>query len=324
MDKWQRIKFQPNLPLGNKGERVTASIEHTSLSKNAAKEGMVLLKNEGNTLPLAEGSKVALFGKATFDYVKGGGGSGDVTVEYITNLYEGFKKLDFNISVYEELATFYREYVAGEYKAGKEPGLMSEPSLPKGLLNKAIAYTDTAVISLCRFSGEGWDRSSGASNGEVYAEPWVGEYTIQSNALFEEGDFYISLAERALINTVKKSFKKVIIVMNVGGMVASDWFIDDEEINSVLMAWQAGMEGGQAMAELLCGMGNPSGKLVDTFAKRLEDYPSTYNFHESRNYVEYTDDIYVGYRYFETVPGAYEKANYPFGFGLSYTNFDWE
>ena len=100
-----------------------------------------------------------------------------------------------------------------------------------------------------------------------------------------------------------------------------DWFAEDDRIQSVLMAWQGGIEGGLAAAELLIGEGNPSGKLTDTFAKRLEDYPSTYNFHESDDYVEYTDDIYVGYRYFETIPGAGEKVNYPFGFGLSYTKF---
>ena len=109
--------------------------------------------------------------------------------------------------------------------------------------------------------------------------------------------------------------------MNVGGMVDTDWFARDDRIQSVLMAWQGGMEGGLAAAELLTGRGNPSGKLSDTFARRLEDYPSTYNFHESEGYVDYTDDIYVGYRYFETIPGAAEKVNYPFGFGLSYTSF---
>ena len=104
-------------------------------------------------------------------------------------------------------------------------------------------------------------------------------------------------------------------------MVDTSWFHDDAQIQSVLMAWQGGMEGGLATAELLAGEGNPSGKLSDTFARELNDYPSTYNFHESEKYVEYTDDIYVGYRYFETIPGAKEKVNYPFGFGLSYTQF---
>ena len=89
----------------------------------------------------------------------------------------------------------------------------------------------------------------------------------------------------------------------------------------MLLAWQAGIEGGLAVADILCGDVNPSGKLVDTFAGSFDDYPSSANFNESEDYVEYTEDIYVGYRYFETIPGAAEKVNYPFGYGLSYTSF---
>ena len=107
-------------------------------------------------------------------------------------------------------------------------------------------------------------------------------------------------------------------------MVDTSWFAYDDQIQSALLALQGGIEGGLAAAELLVGDGNPSGKTVDTFAKSLDDYPSTYNFHESRDYVNYTDDIYVGYRYFETIPGAAEKVVYPFGYGLSYTTFDVE
>ena len=120
------------------------------------------------------------------------------------------------------------------------------------------------------------------------------------------------------------TFKNVIVILNVGGMVDTSWFAYDNQIQSALLALQGGMEGGLAAAELLVGDGNPSGKTVDTFAKSLDDYPSTYNFHESRDYVDYTDDIYVGYRYFETIPGAAEKVVYPFGYGLSYTTFDVE
>jgi len=103
MNRWSRINFLPNLPLGENGQRVTASQEHTSLSKNAAKEGMVLLKNDNNVLPLDPGSRVALFGKGTVDYVKGGGGSGDVTVEYIRNLYEGLQSLGNRVEIFDEL-----------------------------------------------------------------------------------------------------------------------------------------------------------------------------------------------------------------------------
>ena len=319
--KWARVNYQPGVGLGENGERVTAGKEHITLSKDAAKEGMVLLKNDQHVLPLQAGAKVALFGKATFDYVKGGGGSGDVTVAYTRNLYEGIKALKGRISVYEELADFYRENVKEQYKAGRVPGMTIEPQVPQELLQKAKAYTDTAVISICRFSGEGWDRKSivETENKNIWASEE--EMARRSAEIFEDGDFYLTHAEQEMVNTVKQNFARVIVVMNVGGMVDTSWFHDDAQIQSVLMAWQGGMEGGLATAELLAGEGNPSGKLSDTFARELNDYPSTYNFHESEKYVEYTDDIYVGYRYFETIPGAKEKVNYPFGFGLSYTQF---
>ena len=307
MKKWRRILYHPNLPLGENGKRVTACPEHIELSKNAAKEGMVLLKNDGGLLPLGKGTKLALFGMGTFDYVKGGGGSGDVNVEYEVNLYEGFKKLNNHVEICEELADFYRDYIRNEiadtfYWPGQKP----EPALPDELCKQVRAYTDTAVISISRFSGEGWDRD------------------LKGHAVYEEGDFYLSSAEKAMVEKVKQYFPKIIVVMNVGGMVDTQWFFGDDAIQSVLMAWQGGMEGGTAAAELLCGIGNPSGKLADTFAKRLEDYPSTENFHESDDYVDYTEDIYVGYRYFETIPGAAERVNYPFGYGLSYTEFHWD
>ena len=305
MIKWRRILYQPNLPLGEDGKRVTACPEHILLSKNAAKEGMVLLKNDGGLLPFPKGTRLALFGKSTFDYVKGGGGSGDVTVQYITTLYEGFKKLGNYVQLEEVLADFYRDYVLQQYAAGKIPGMIPEPELPEELCQQARAFTDTAVITISRFSGEAWDRGS--------EEP----------GLFERGDFYLSEAEAAMVAKVTACFPKVAVVMNVGGMVDTQWFCGNDAIHGVLMAWQGGIEGGTAAAELLCGFGNPSGKLVDTFAKQLEDYPSTAGFHESEAYVDYTEDIYVGYRYFETLPGAAEKVNYPFGFGLSYTKFDW-
>ena len=323
MKKWQRVMFQPSIPLGDNGERVTASKSHRELSKNAAKEGMVLLKNNQKVLPLAKGSKVALFGKGSFDYVKGGGGSGDVTVEYITNLYDGMKTLKERVSVFEELSDFYRENVKSQYLGGAVPGMTVEPAVPEDLLKKARAYTDMAIITICRFSGEGWDRKSIVDTKNENLWEHEVDLTKKSAELFEDGDFYLTHAESDMVSKVKAHFDKVIVVMNVGGMVDTSWFVKDDKIQSVLMAWQGGMEGGLAAAELLCGMGNPSGKLSDTFASKLEDYPSTYNFHESEAYVDYTDDIYVGYRYFETIKGAADKVNYPFGFGLSYTSFIW-
>lgn len=324
MNKWSRIKFTPNLPLGANGERVTGSKTHIELSKNAAKEGMVLLKNDSNVLPLAAGTRVALFGKGTFDYVKGGGGSGDVTVAYIRNLYEGLKLQKDKISIFEELCDYYRSDIKKQYAAGAVPGMTIEPDVPVELLNKAKAYTDTAIISICRYSGEGWDRKSVVDPNNKALWDYERKMTEKSAELFKDGDFCLSVKEKEMVDTVKAIFKNVIVILNVGGMVDTSWFAYDDQIQSALLALQGGMEGGLAAAELLVGDGNPSGKTVDTFAKSLDDYPSTYNFHESRDYVDYTDDIYVGYRYFETIPGAAEKVVYPFGYGLSYTTFDVE
>lgn len=321
MDRWARAMYQPVLPMGKDGSRITACREHIQLSKEAAKEGMVLLKNQGNLLPLKKGSRVALFGKGTFDYVKGGGGSGDVTVAYTRSLYDGFQELKDEVSVFEELADFYREDVKKQRAEGRMPGMTVEPQVPEELLCKARAFTDTAVISICRFSGEGWDRTGRTENILNSVTNMDGGLAGQADRIFEDGDFYLSHGETALIEAVKMNFDKVIVVMNVGGMVATSWFKNDDRIQSVLMAWQGGIEGGLAAAELLMGHGNPCGKLADTFADKLGDYPSTATFHESEQYVDYIEDIYVGYRYFETIPGAMAKVNYPFGFGLSYTTF---
>ncbi len=321
MEKWTRVKFQPNLPLGENGERLTGSLGHIGLSKEAAKEGMVLLKNRRDILPLKKGTRVALFGKAAFDYVKGGGGSGDVTVAYIRNLYEGLKMQKDVVSIFEPLCDYYRKDVERQYAQGSVPGMTIEPEVPQELLNEAKAYADTAVISICRFSGEGWDRKSIVDTDNKNMGEGELDMAVRSSKIFANGDFCLSAEEAAMVETVKKNFSKVVVVMNVGGMVDTSWFVREDAIGAVLMAWQGGMEGGLAAAELLAGKGNPSGKLSDTFAQTLEDYPSTGDFHESRDYVNYTEDIYVGYRYFETVPGADQKVNYPFGFGLSYTTF---
>ena len=321
MKKWTRAFYQPNLPLSSDGY-VTASPAHRELSRQAAQEGMVLLKNQGGVLPLASGSRVALFGKGSFDYVKGGGGSGDVTVAYVHNIYDGLKQE--NVPVYEPLSAYYRDYVAQRYAAKDVPGMMVEPELPEELLSAAKAETDVAVIVISRFSGEGWDRSD-----VVYSEedsPWEDEGSLPRTAgrIFPRGDFYLSDAEQKLVEQVCAAFDKVAVILNVGGVVDASWFCGDDRISSVLLAYQGGMEGGAAVAALLTGKANPSGKLPDTFARDLNDYPSTEHFHDSPHYVDYTEDIYVGYRYFETLPGMAEKVIYPFGFGLSYTTFSLE
>ena len=319
MEKWARIKYTPNLPLGENGERVTASQKHIDLSCEAACEGMVLLKNDRNVLPIRKGTRVALFGKGVFDYVKGGGGSGDVTVPYIRNLYEGLSQYTSDISIYDKSVRFYQEYVADQYRLGIAPGMIKEPALPEDILADAAAYADTAIIAISRFSGEGWDRKVAGVDREIKCE--AKDLVEQGNKIFDHGDFYLTNAEKKMVKMVKENFSSVIVVMNVGGVVDTTWFKKDDQISSVLMAWQGGIEGGLAAARILLGKVNPSGKLSDTFAARLEDYPSTEGFHEDDDYVDYTEDIYVGYRYFETIPGAKEKVNYPFGYGLSYTTF---
>lgn len=321
MEKWIRAMYQPNLPL-KEGQHVTASKEHIALSKEAAKEGMVLLKNDKNLLPFQTGSRIALFGKGSFDYVKGGGGSGDVTVSYVRNLYDGLKLQKDRVTIYEPLSDFYRNDVKEQYAKGAAPGMTVEPELPDELVKGAKAFADTAVIVISRFSGEGWDRSDVEYNGEY--NPWESETSMPKIAgrIFEDGDFYLTKREKEMIRKVKENFTKAVVVLNIGGVMDTAWFKEDDTLSAVLIAWQGGMEGGLAAAEILCGKASPSGKLPDTFAERLEDYPSTENFHESADYVDYTEDIYVGYRYFETIPEADSKVCYPFGFGLSYTQFE--
>lgn len=331
MKKWTRFLYQPCLPLGKDGKRVTGSAEHIELSRRAATEGMVLLKNEEAALPFAYGKRVAVFGKGCADYVKGGGGSGDVTVAYTRSLLEGLqmKEQEGKIKLLPELGMFYIDNVQKQYETGRAPGMTEEPEIPQELLAKAAAFTDTAVVSICRFSGEGWDRTimEDVATGGVQP-PIAGEEDPDhadenislSKKMFEKGDFYLSAAEKQMVETVQKHFAHVIAVLNVGGMVDTGW-IRDERTQAALLAWQGGIEGGLAAADILCGDVNPSGKLTDTFAERLEEYPSSANFHDSENHAEYTEDIYVGYRYFETMKDTAAQVVYPFGFGLSYTQF---
>ena len=242
MEKWIRARYQPNLPL--KGDRrVTASPEHIALSRQAAREGAVLLKNNGDLLPLAPDTRVALFGKGSFDYVKGGGGSGDVTVAYIKNLYDGLK--EEGVSLYEPLSDFYRDYVEKRYEAGDVPGLMAEPELPQSLVDSARGNGDVAVIVLSRFSGEGWDREPVFYQEPDY--PWPDELNMprKAKAVFPRGDYYLTEEERAMVEQVCAAFDKVAVVLNVGGVMDVSWFCEDDRIPSVLLAYQGGMEGGR-------------------------------------------------------------------------------
>ena len=303
-DKWQRITYMPATPLYPGRPRVTESPEHIALSRRAAADGMVLLKNEDACLPLAMGTRLAVFGKASIDYVKGGGGSGDVTVSYVRNLVDGLseKAAQGKVSCFQPLTAFYLADVTAQYAAGRHPGQTVEPELPEQLLADARAYTDTALFTVCRFSGEGWDRT-GAPH---------------------DGDFYLSPEEERLLDRVTAAFPRVIVILNAGGMMDTCRFRDEPAVKAALLAGQGGMEGAMAIADILVGDVCPSGHLADTYAVDFDAYPSSAGFNESESYVAYEEDIYVGYRYFETVPGAAEKVVYPFGYGLSYTTFGLE
>ncbi len=283
-------------------KKVTGCEKHIALSLEAAKEGMVLLKNEGEILPLAKGTKVSIFGTAQFDYVRGGGGSGDVTTAYTRNIYEGFKKMEEQglVEVYEPASALFRDSFEKQQKKKVGNGRTTQPKLTKKLVTECAKESDVAILTICRFSWEGADRKG---------EPL-------------DGDFYLSASEEALKDAILEKFSKVIVILDVGGVVDSGWFLKEEKIPGVLMAWQAGIEGGLAIAQTVCGLSNPSGRLVDTFADSFAAYPSSAHFNDSVEYVDYTEDIYVGYRYFETFKEQLVHVNYPFGFGLSYTTFE--
>ncbi len=310
---------------------ITGCNAHIDLSRRAAAEGMVLLKNENNVLPLAAGAKLALFGQASVNYIKGGTGSGDVHCAYIRNFCQGLqtKQAEGKVSLFPGLEEFYTQWTIQEKarveaikaEARKEktaPGWQSpeamvqarilcdkvrdifveEAEVPAELFDAARAFTDTAVVVLNRISGKGCDRDG------------------------RKGDFCLTDKENALLDRVSAAFEQCIVVLNVGGVVQVAHLQENPKINGILLSWQAGMEGGLAAADILCGDINPSGKLATTFARNLADYPSANHFDDSDYYVEYMEDIYVGYRYFETIPGAARKVLYPFGYGLSYTTFN--
>ena len=268
--------------------------EHIDLTRQVAAEGMVLMENDG-ALPLAQGEKVAMFGRAMIDYVRGGGGSGATVVDYTRNILQGMqiKADEGKISLYQPLVDFYTEQVTTN-------GITNDANITVSdeLMDDAAANADTAIVTIGRYSSEGSDRSA------------------------SKGDYYLSDAETELLTRVAAKFKKTVVVLNVGAVLDTSWIKSIPGIDSVLMAWQAGMEGGLATADVLVGDVNPSGKFVDTFAKSYDDYPSSDTFYESSAYVNYEEDIFVGYRYFETFDPNYERVNYEFGYGLSYTTFD--
>ncbi len=295
--RWAGHKYNLTCALGENGQRLTASPAHIDLSHRAACVGMVLLENNG-LLPLESGTTVALFGIGSVDYVKGGGGSGFVYSDYVRDIYDGFLCKAPRIRVYEPVTKYYLDYAEPLLCQKRNYELFDEIELPDTLIKDAAAAADVAIITIHRFSDEGSDRKA------------------------DKGDFYLTDIEQKLVNDVTAAFQHTVAVLDVGGMVDVSWIKENPKIDAALLAWQAGMEGGLAVADILCGDVNPSGKLTDTFARTFSDYPSADTFNESDDYVCYFEDIYVGYRYFETIPNAKDKVVYPFGYGLSYTEFD--
>ena len=297
--KWLRVQFMPSTPIGPDGRRVTASPAHVSLSREAAQKGMVLLKNEGNVLPLAKGQAVAVLGKAQADWVKGGGGSGDTTTPYHLTLLDGLKEKqrEGKLALFEPLSEFYQDYVAGAYREGGLPGRIEEDIPSAELIRQAAAFTDTVLVPISRHSHEGADRSPG------------------------KGDYLLSEQEEALVRLAKEHFRKVIVLLNIGAPVDCSWFASDARVPAALVCWQAGIEGGPAAADLLTGDALPEGRLCDTLPDGLDAWPFSDDFFASPDYVDYREDIFVGYRWFETMPQAKARVLYPFGYGLSYTAF---
>lgn len=280
-------------------ERILDWNKYLDTAAKMVSEGIVMLKNENNALPLDTDKEVAVFGRIQFHYYKSGTGSGGmVNVTKVVNILDGL--IDNGVKVNEKLLDTYRKwdkenpFDLGEGWGG-EPWSQKEMPLDEGLVKETAKSCETAIVIIGRTSGE-----------------------EQDNRL-EAGSYLLSDDEIEMLTVVRENFKKVVLLLNVGNI------IDMTDINriapdAVLYVWQGGMTGGKGTADVLTGKVSPSGKLPDTIAYKASDYPSDANFGREKNRDIYAEDIYVGYRYFETF--AKEKVLYPFGFGLSYTEFE--
>ena len=278
--------------------------ETISLARKAAREGVVMLKNEEGVLPLKANAPVSVFGRCQIDTFSGGYGTGvGPSTDYppIT-LLEGFDNNPV-ISYNETLADIYRAWVKENPVTGggwgNWPANHPEMPLTEEMVADARAVSDTAVVIIGRAAGE--DRE----------------------LKFAKGEIFLSDQEIDMLEKVNAKFDKIIILMNVGNVIDMSWVKDYSGIKGILYMWQGGIENGNVIADVLAGDVSPSGKLADTVATSFYDYPSSDTFGmidgDSLNEI-YSEDIYVGYRYFETF--APDKVLYPFGFGLSYTTFD--
>ena len=268
------------------------------LLRDAAAQGAVLLENRA--LPFPEGSRISVFGRCQVNwFCTGYGSGGDVNRPYQVGLLEGLRRCE-TLTVNEELAQIYERWCAdhpvGCEEWGAWPRFYPEMPLTRERVARAAEVSDAAVVVIGRSSGE--DRE---------------------NAL-EEGSFYLTAQEREMLKLVSERFSDAVLVLNIGAVMDLG-FVKEYPFGAVLIAWQGGMESGNAVADILCGALNPSGRLTDTVALTYADYPSAAHFGGlERN--EYYEDIYVGYRWFETF--APERVLYPFGYGLSYTGFSRE
>ena len=286
---------EENMATGN--DNVT--LEMASFERRCAAESCVLLKNDG-TLPLQKENPVAVFGRCQLDWFYVGYGSGgDVHPPYRVNLMEGLASA--GVAFDKDLAKVYDDWCNSEdnkaYHGWWGHWPMSHPEMPleQELVSVVAKRCDTAVVVIGRAAGE--DR----------------ENTLTP------GSYYLTEQEIDMLDQVTTAFQHTVVLMNAGNIIDMSWVENyGDKISSLLYVWQGGMESGNAIADVLTGAVNPCGKLADTIARNYEDYPSSENF-GGLEYNEYKEDIYIGYRYFETY--AKGKVLYPFGYGLSYTSF---
>jgi len=270
------------------------------LARRAAAEGIVLLKNNG-VLPIREKDKVSVFGRTAINYFAVGYGSGgDVRHPYIVNIIDGLA--NNGVSVNKELLDVYAKWVSkpknipDEGFWGNWPMNFPEMPLNRKIVRQAAAASDMALVIIGRAAGE--DRE---------------------NKLIK-GSYYLTDTERRMLDMVTSEFTRTAVVLDCGNIIDMSWTkIYGDKIGAIVYAWQGGMESGNAVCDALTGRVNPCGKLADTIAVSYDAFPTAANF-GNNDFNNYVEDIYAGYRYFETF--SYDKVLYPFGFGLSYTNFE--
>ena len=260
-------------------------------------EGIVMLKNKNDTLPLKNNETVSVFGRIQLHYYKSGTGSGGmVNVSKVTGILDGL--IEAGVQINRELLDVYRKwdeenpFDLGEGWGG-EPWAQKEMPIDDETVKRAASMSDKAIVIIGRTAGE------------------------EQDAREEKGSYLLTDSETDLIKKVRKHFDKLIVLLNVGGLIDLQ-AIESCDPEALLYVWQGGMTGGTGTAAVLTGKVSPSGKLPDTIAKKVSDYPSSPYFgNKDRNF--YTEDIFVGYRWFESF--AVNDVLYPFGFGLSYTTF---